>query len=303
LTLRSPGRLAHQRIIVMTYQEGNWRSPDGLTLHYRDYPGSKARTPVLCVPGLTRNARDFSDLAEGLAGSRRVIVAELRGRGRSDYAPDPMTYVPPVYVGDIRALLVELSLGPVAWFGTSLGGIVAMLTGALEPRLLAGVLLNDIGPVIDPAGLARISSYAGQDSGWPDWEAAAAAQAATHAAAYPDYEPQEWLEMARRLCREEGGRIVPDYDPAIAIPFSVPPSGPVPDPWPLLNGLAHVPALLVRGALSDILSEATASRMLESLPAMELLTLPRIGHAPTLNEPGCAPAIDRLLARIDAQSN
>ncbi|MDO6414844.1 alpha/beta hydrolase [Sphingomonas sp. BIUV-7] len=284
----------------MPYEDRTWLSADGLTLHYRDYPGSDAATPLLCVPGLTRNARDFATLAERLSGPRRVIVVELRGRGLSQYAPDPMTYVPPVYAGDVRALLHGLALGPVALFGTSLGGIVAMLLGTIEPALLAGILLNDIGPVIDPAGVARIASYAGTGESWPDWDAAAAAQAATHAAAYPDYGAADWLGMAHRIAREEAGRIVTDYDPAIAIPFSLPPPDPAPDPWPLIDGFEGLPALLVRGALSDILSEAPAARMIERLPLMELLTVPRIGHAPTLDEPECVAAIDRLLARIDA---
>lgn len=284
----------------MPYQDCSWLSPDGLVLHYRDYPGDPGATPVLCVPGLTRNARDFARLAERRSATRRVIVVELRGRGESDYAPDPMTYVPPVYVGDIMALLARLELGPVAWIGTSLGGIVAMLAASVAPALLAGVLLNDIGPEIDPAGVARISSYAGKSAGWPDWDAAAEAQRTFHAAAYPDYGADDWLDMARRLCREQEGRIVADYDPAIAVPFAVPPPDPAPDPWPMLDGLAGKPALLVRGGLSDILSEATAARMAASLPDLERLDLPRAGHAPTLDEPECGRAIDRLLTRIDA---
>lgn len=289
----------------MSYQDRIWLSADGLSLHYRDYPGSDAATPVLCVPGLTRNARDFAALAERLAGPRRVIVAELRGRGMSHYAADPMTYVPPVYAADIAGLIEQLGIGPVALFGTSLGGIVAMLLGAMKPELLAGVLLNDIGPVIDPAGLARITSYTGKGKGWPDWETAARAQAQTHADAYPDYGPADWMDMARRLCREEGGRIVTDYDPAIAVPFSAPPpepaADPAPDPWSLLDGFAGKPVLLVRGGLSDILSEATAAKMAEILPLLRRVTLPRIGHTPTLDEPKCEPHINDLLVRIDVQ--
>ncbi|PZU09688.1 MAG: alpha/beta hydrolase [Sphingomonas sp.] len=284
----------------MPYADCTWLSPDGLTLHYRDYPGDPGKAPILCLPGLTRNARDFAVLAERLAGPRRVIVAELRGRGLSAYAPDPMTYVPPIYAGDVIALLHQLAIGPVACFGTSLGGIVAMLIGAARPDLLAAVLLNDVGPVIDPAGLARIASYTGRGEGWSNWYEAAAAQGEVHADAYPDYGAADWMDMARRLCREEeGGRIVTDYDPAIAIPFSVPPPDPAPDPWPLLNGLAGKPALLVRGGLSDILSEETAERMVQALPLMERITLPRVGHAPTLEEAECGPAINALLARID----
>lgn len=282
------------------YQDGTWLSPDGLTLHYRDYPGNPERTPIVCVPGLTRNARDFANLAERLSGERRVIVAELRGRGLSQWATDPMTYLPPVYAGDIRALIQTLAIGPVALFGTSLGGVVGMLLAAIDRGLLAGVLLNDIGPVIEPEGIARIVSYVGAAQTWPDWEAAAAAQAMVHAAAYPDYGPADWLAMAQRLCRETVDGIVLDYDPAIATPFAFPPPDPAPDPWPLLDGLVGLPALLVRGGLSDVLSVATATRMAERLPGLEMVELPRIGHAPTLDEGPCEPAILRLLNRIDA---
>jgi pimeloyl-ACP methyl ester carboxylesterase len=288
----------------MPYEDRTWLSADGLTLHYRDYPGGDAATPVLCIPGLTRNARDYATLAERLAGERRVIVVELRGRGLSDYAPDPLTYVPPVYAGDIIALLQQLNVGPVALIGTSLGGIIAMLLGAMNPALLAGVLLNDIGPVIDPEGLARIGSYVGKGDGWPSWQAAADAQAATHAEAFPDYGPADWLAMAHRVCRDDGGRIVTDYDPGIAAPFAAAPGpapDPAPDPWLLLKGFEGKPALLVRGDLSDILSEATAVRMAETLPLVRRVTLPRMGHAPTLDEPECDPAIDDWLARIDAK--
>jgi pimeloyl-ACP methyl ester carboxylesterase len=282
------------------WQDGWWRSADGLTLHYRDYPGDPARAPVLCIPGLTRNARDFARLAMELAGTRRVIVVELRGRGKSERSADPMTYVPPVYLRDVALLLGELALPKVAIFGTSLGGLLAMLLAATEPHLLAGVLLNDIGPVIEPAGLARIRSYVGGDARWSGWQEAALAQAAVHGPAYPLYSDGDWRAMAERLCvADPEVGITTDYDPAIALPFDVPAPDPPLDLWPAFQALAGLPGLIVRGAISDILSMATADEMVRRVPSFDLVTVPATGHAPTLDEPEATEAIHHLLARID----
>lgn len=283
------------------YADGYWLSDDGLRLHYRDYPGDAARVPLLCVPGLTRNARDFEGVAARLAGERRVIVAELRGRGESAWAKDAISYAPPVYLQDLRALIAGLGLARLAMFGTSLGGLLAMMVAASAPGLLAGLLLNDIGPVIEEAGLARIRGYVGRGTSWPTWLHAARGLAEVHGAAYPGYAAADWLLMAHRLCRPTPqGRIVADYDMRIAEPFRLPPPDPAPDPWPLLDGIAGIPALLLHGALSDILSAASAAEMARRLPLLELATVADTGHAPTLDEPECAAAVDRLLARIDA---
>ena len=153
-----------------------YTSPDGLKLHYRDYPGpSNAPFAVLCIPGLTRNARDFEELAPHLAAKYRVLCVELRGRGLSEYAKDPMTYVPPVYVRDVAALIKAASLSQVALIGTSLGGIISMVLAGVMPAKLLGVVLNDIGPEIDPAGLARIAGYLGKTKPVTTWDEAAAA--------------------------------------------------------------------------------------------------------------------------------
>lgn len=282
------------------YADGWWLSGDGLSLHYRDYAGVAERAPLLCVPGLTRNARDFDALAERLAGTRRIIVAELRGRGQSAYAKDAMTYLPPVYLQDLLALLASLGNPRVVMIGTSLGGLLAMMLAVAARPLLAGVLLNDIGPVLEPAGLRRIRSYVGRGTSWPTWLHAARAIAETHGDAYPDYDLADWTAMAHRLCRlTEQGRIVTDYDVRVAEPFRIDPGDATVDLWPALLALAGMPSLLVHGALSDILSAGTAAEMARRLPDMELVTLPRIGHAPTLDEPESAAAIDRLLLRID----
>ncbi|WP_174274426.1 alpha/beta fold hydrolase [Sphingomonas bacterium] len=281
------------------WRDGYWTSADGLTLHYRDYPGDPAATPVICIPGLTRNARDFAAVADRLAGGRRVIVVELRGRGMSDWSPDFATYHAAGYVGDVRALLAALDLPRFVIFGTSLGGIIAMVLGASGQSGLAGVLLNDIGPVIEEAGLERIRGYIGP-ARWPSWEAAARAMAETHGHAFPDFEAADWRAMAERLAIEKDGAIVGDYDPAIAILVAMPTPAPA-EPWRLIEGFEAMPTLLVHGALSDILSAGTAAAMARRLPRMETVTLPRVGHPPLLTEPGVEAAIDRLLAAVDSR--
>ncbi|MCZ4342671.1 alpha/beta hydrolase [Sphingomonadaceae bacterium G21617-S1] len=283
------------------WQDGHWLSKDGLRLHYRDYPSSarSRRPPILCIPGLTRNARDFAAVADRLAGKYRVIVAELRGRGKSERAKDPMSYVPATYLEDLTALIEQRALDRFILFGTSLGGILSMLIAATHPGKVAGMLLNDIGPAIDPAGLARIRVYVGKSGSYPTWLHAARSLADVHKAAYPDYKLDQWLEMAKRLCRlTDAGRIVSDYDSAIAEPFRVPGNESAGDLWPLVDALKPFPSLLIRGGLSDIISAETADRMTAELPLLERIDLPRIGHAPTLFEPESEAAIDRLLARV-----
>ncbi len=282
------------------YEDGTWYTADGLRLHFRNYPGDPSHTPVLCSPGLTRNARDFEGVAARLAGKRRVLCVDLRGRGESDKASDPLSYVPPVYLQDLLALIAEQALPPLVVFGTSLGGLLAMLMGLTARPALKGVLLNDVGPELGAEGMARIRSYVGMDTRFASWAAAARAIAANHAGAFPDYGDADWLTWARRMCREDAdGRIVFDYDMGIAEPLKLPPPDPPFDLWPAFETLEGLPALLVRGALSDVLSAETASEMARRVPTMDFLTLPHIGHAPTLEEPDAVAAIDRLLAQVD----
>lgn len=281
------------------WTDGYWWSNDGLRLHYRDYPGREDRPPILCLPGLTRNARDFATTADRLAGEWRLIVLELRGRGESGYAKDPLTYVPLVYLQDIEALLAELKLDQVILFGTSLGGILTMLLGATGHARIRAAMLNDIGPVIDDAGLDRIRTNVGRAASWPTWLHAARQIAANNAASYPDYDLAQWLSMAKRLCRlTPQGRVVYDYDMKIAEPFRLPGGEAGVDLWPAFVSLKGVPTLLLRGELSDILSAETALEMARRHGDLDLVTVPRIGHAPTLDEPESIAGIDRLLARL-----
>jgi pimeloyl-ACP methyl ester carboxylesterase len=280
------------------YSDGYWWSKDGLRLHYRDYPGSADKPPVLCFPGLTRNARDYAPLAERLAGERRVILVEFRGRGESAYAKDPMSYVPLTYLQDVEALLVELGIERLVAVGTSLGGLVTMLLAATDGGKLAGVVLNDVGPEIDQAGLARIRTYVGKAVWHPTWMHAARAVAEGNADVYPDYGIEDWLRMAKRLYRvNSSGRIVLDYDMKIAEPFRVPGNEAGPDMWPTIDALKGKPVLIVRGERSDILSAETAAKMIARVKGAELVTVAGVGHAPTLDEPEAVAAIERLLGK------
>ncbi|MEN2785612.1 alpha/beta fold hydrolase [Sphingomonas qilianensis] len=284
---------------MAAYENKYWWSNDGVRLHYRDYPGPRDKPPILCIPGLTRNARDYAALAERLGGEWRVIAIDLRGRGESGYAKDPMSYVPLTYVQDVEGLLGELGVARYVAFGTSLGGIVTMLLAGTAREKIVGALLNDVGPEIETAGLSRIRTYVGKSNTWPTWMHAARAVMEGNAEVYPHYTIHDWLGMAKRLYRLNGaGRIVLDYDMKIAEPFRVPGNEAGPDMWRALEQLQGVPTLIVRGERSDVLGPRTAARMAETLAGSELVTVEGVGHTPTLCEPAVVAGIERLLERV-----
>lgn len=286
-----------------SYEDKRWKSADGLELYYRDYAGGEGadkRRPVICMHGLTRNSRDFAELAEHLAANgRRVIVPEMRGRGLSDYAPDSDTYNPKQYVADVEVLLSELGIEPVIAIGTSMGGLMTMLLAAAKPGRFAGVVMNDIGPIVDIEGLERIGGYVGQGRSYPTWMHAARSIAEVHSEAFPDYDLDQWLEMAKRtLVVSQNGRISYDYDMAIAEPFAQPGNAAPSNLWPAFETLRNVPMVLLRGELTDLLSLDTVKQMEAHNPAMKTVTVPRVGHAPTLDEPEARAAIDELLESL-----
>lgn len=285
--------------MAASYEDRYWTSSDGLNLHYRNYPGPEggtAKLPVLCMHGLTRNARDFAALAEALSATRRVIVPEMRGRGMSDYAPDSDTYSPITYVADVEKLLAEQGIDRFVVVGTSMGGLMTMLMAAGKPGRMAAVVMNDIGPVVEAEGLARISGYVGQGRSYPTWVHAARGLAEAHGAAFPDYTLDQWLDMAKRtMVVSQNGRIVFDYDMAIAEPFAKPGNAAPPNLWLAFEALAGVPMLLVRGELSDLLTPETVRQMGVRNPAMRTVTVARVGHAPTLDEPEVRGPILALL--------
>jgi pimeloyl-ACP methyl ester carboxylesterase len=281
------------------WSDGWWTAADGLRLHYRDYAGSADRPPILCIPGLTRNARDFEGVADRLKGRWRLICVELRGRGQSDHAKDPMTYVPPTYWQDVEALIAGLELKRFVLFGTSLGGLITMLLALAGKDRIAGALLNDIGPELEQGGLEHIRSYVGRSQSWPTWLHAARFLCEAQSDRYPDWDIGRWLVYAKRLCKlNQSGRIVFDYDMRIAEPFRQPGGDTGFDLWTAFAALKAIPSLIVHGGISDLLSAATVERMLAENPAMEAVTVPNVGHAPTLEEPEAVAGIDRLLARV-----
>ena len=283
------------------WRDHYWWSNDGVRLHARVYDppigADENLPPVLCIPGLTRNARDFDVLAPHLAQRARVYALSLRGRGESGYAKDAMSYVPLTYAQDVVALLASDNIGRFASIGTSLGGLVTMLLAATQHGRVAAAVLNDVGPELNPAGLERIKTYVGQASSYPTWVHAARAIGIANAAVCPGWGLDEWLVMAKRthrLTRE--GRIVPDYDSNIAQPFRLPGGEAGVDLWPAFDALAGVPTLVLRGELSDNLTADAAARMAARLPDdVRLVTVAGVGHAPTLDEPDAVAAIDGLL--------
>ena len=281
------------------YEDRHFVVRDGLRLHYRDYPGSPDHPPLLCLPGLTRNARDFAELAERYSPRFRVLALDFRGRGGSDYDPIPARYLPPTYAYDVVELLDQLAIDQAIFVGTSLGGLVTMGLAVIAPTRVAGAILNDVGPEIAEAGIERIKSYAGKAARFKSWEEAAAAVAANNGEAFANYTHDDWLKMARRNCREENGEIVFDYDMAIASPFAAANAGPQVDLWPFFLALAQKPLLVVRGGTSDLITAEIAEKMRAAAPAMKSAVVPNVGHAPDLGEPEAVAAIDGFLAEFD----
>lgn len=282
-----------------TFQDRYWTSPDGLKLHFRDYPGDTTKLPVLCLHGLTRNARDFELLAAHISPSRRVLAIDVRGRGDSEYAKDSATYNPATYVGDVLALLAQEGIDRFVSIGTSMGGLMTMLLAAVAPGRIAGAVLNDIGPEVDPAGIDRIREYLGQARSFPTWMHAARSLQEVHGGSHPGFAIEDWLVMAKRcMVIQQNGRIGFDYDMAIAEPFRDADGAVPPDLWPAFDGLKGVPLLIVRGGASDLLKADTLDRMLARHGDAEAVVIPNVGHAPTLDESEAVAGIDRLLDRV-----
>lgn len=287
----------------IAYEDRWWWSKDGIRLHARHYvpvdEPARVAPPVLCLPGLTRNARDFDRLAPHIARNRPVFCLDFRGRGESGYSKDAMTYTPLIYAQDVVALIDELQIERFALVGTSLGGIVSMLLAATLPGRVAAVALNDVGPAIEENGLARIRSYVGSSVSYPTWVHAARAVGEAFGDTYPDWTLDDWLVFVKRTHRlTPEGRITLDYDANIAVPFRAPGGEVGVDLWPAFAALKGVPTLILRGALSDLFADATAQRMLAALDKGKLVTIARVGHAPTLDEPEAVKAIDALLKGI-----
>jgi pimeloyl-ACP methyl ester carboxylesterase len=272
-------------------------SADGLSLYGRDYPANSDATPILCLAGLTRTSRDFEPLAQWLAGTRRLITMDYRGRGRSAYATDPTTYRPDVELADVLLLLDHLGIERANVIGTSRGGIIAMIMAAQFPRRLNGVLLNDVGPVLERAALIRIRSYLGKASRFKQWSDAVAALKARNPGFESLSEP-EWLSFARRVFIDKEGWISHDYDLRLGKTFPTEEEiekAQSPDLWPFFDALSAFPVMVLRAEHSDLLSAATVTQMKKRHPRLAANTIKDRGHVPFLDEPDARDAIEAWL--------
>ncbi len=300
----------------MSFTDFFWTSHEGLPLHARDYApvGDVRKLPVICIHGLTRNARDFEDLAPRIAATgRRVLAVDVRGRGLSARDPNPMNYHPGTYAADVIALLDAAGIEQAVFVGTSMGGLITMVLTSIKPEAIAAAVLNDVGPELSPIGLARIAGYTGLASRFETWSDAVAYAKAINEAAFPAYGPRDWDAFARRLFDEKDGGYVLAYDPDISAPIKAAAEAAAqmaaksqaeggqalapPDMYPLFRALAKDrPLLLVRGGISDLIDPAIAERMRAAAPSMGYAEVPGVGHAPMLTEPEAWAAIENLLA-------
>ncbi len=281
------------------YSEIHWQSHDGLRLYARLYEGPDGAAPtILCLHGLTRNSRDFEDLAPHLKRRYRIIVPDLRGRGCSARDPHFQNYQPATYLKDILALLAAADAPRVAVIGTSLGGMLAMMLAVTQPARVAAIVLNDVGPEVDPAGVERIKQYAGRLAPARTWSEAIAQTRTVYGDAWPDLRSERWERLARRGYREDAsGEVGIDADPGIGEALRAAPAAAL-DLWPLWKSLRDVPTLAIRGARSDILSAGTFARMRNENPKLQQLTVANRGHVPLLDEPECLTAIDEFLSHV-----
>lgn len=284
-------------------RERHYTSEDNLRLFFRDFGDPDwPFLPVLCLPGLTRNSKDFDRLAGWLAdpsrsAPRRVIAPDLRGRGRSAYDPNWRNYMGRVYLNDLRHLLASTGIARVIVVGVSMGGLLGMAMATALPTVLAGLVINDIGPEVDHAGQSRILAYISRDHPQPDWPSAAKhlRQRLPNLSIRTE---EEWLSFAQATFRKgEDGVLHFDWDLALANPLRTNAEAGV-DLWALWRAARTTPALVIRGGLSDILSEATLDRMRADRPDLAHVTLPGVGHAPTLNEPPIREVLDEFLRQF-----
>jgi pimeloyl-ACP methyl ester carboxylesterase len=269
----------------MKFEDRHFLAADGLRLHARVYePKSAAGETVVCLAGLTRNARDFHLLALHLSRSRRVICMDYRGRGGSDHDPDFSHYNVAQEAEDVIAGMTAFGIEYSDFIGTSRGGIILHLLSAMRPSLLGRVVLNDIGPQIEGAGLMQIKAYLERAPKPKDWADAAALQKALHGKEFPALSGADWEIHARAIYRERGkDDIIADFDPALLKTMAaVDPAAPLPSMWNQFAGLAKMPLLAVRGENSKLLSEETVAEMGRRHPGMRRISVPGQGHAPML---------------------
>lgn len=284
---------------------------NGLKLYGRHYPARHAspdaarlrRRPLLCLAGLTRNSRDFGQVALALSegeAARDVYTLDSRGRGQSDYDSDWRNYTVPCEMQDALDFMIARGLQGSAILGTSRGGLIAMVMAAAQPGFLGPVILNDIGPVIERDGLGRIASYVGRMPLPRDWKEAAGIVRDMNAKAFTAVPEHEWEPVARQIFNEKNGRPAPGYDPKLGQAFSAV-DGPIPPLWPQFDALKRVPVMVIRGTNSDLLSESTVEAMRQRHPDLTELAVAGHGHAPLLRDEASIGAIRHFLQRTDGK--
>lgn len=287
---------------MQNYSDYWYQSSDGLRLYARQYGLANAEQTIICIPGLTRNSADFAPLCEHLAVRYRIFAVDLRGRGNSDYDSNPQNYHPATYASDMICLLDDLKLSSAIFIGTSLGGLVSIVLAATAPERVVAATLNDIGPEADQAGLDRIKSYVSNPNSARNWAEAAANTKSTLGHAYPNFSDDDWQQFTKNIYRENAqGQPELSYDPNIALLLQQQNDAPPANLWPLFRLIRDTPLLLIRGALSDILSSDCVAKMQDQQADMQFIEVPNCGHAPLLSEPSALGAIDRFLNKIKAK--
>ena len=290
---------------LSTYSELRFTSTDGLQLYARDYPAAsgRARLPVICIHGLTRNASDFEEVAPWIASQgRRVLAVDVRGRGNSAHDPEPAHYNPVVYAGDVGKLARDLGIGRAVFIGTSMGGLITMTLAMRRLDLIAAAVLNDIGPALSLRGLERIAGYVGGGKPPASWDEATEYVRAINGCAFPSNTDEDWHKWARRAFADTGtGALAMRYDPNIAVPIKagkIKPSSMI--ARYAFRRLARArPTLLIRGALSDLIEPEQVAQMRAAAPSLAVAEVPDVGHAPMLMESASQAALRAFLDQVD----
>ncbi|MDE1996287.1 MAG: alpha/beta hydrolase [Rhizobiaceae bacterium] len=280
---------------------------DGLKLYARDYghddPRIADRPPVICLPGLTRNSRDFHQLALLLSQDRtaphRIITLDARGRGASAWDDDKSHYNLVVESQDVLSLCSTLDIEQAIFIGTSRGGLVLHILGASRPEVLKAVVFNDIAPVLEKDGLRDIRDYLNRDRKPSDWREAAEILKENHGASFTTLSQDDWYDMARAIYTDANGKIVADFDPAIAAQLkTLDLEAPLPDLWTQFETLRDIPLMVIRGENSKLLTEATLNEMAHRHPGMVAKIATGQGHAPILHLGDIPAAIRRFIATV-----
>jgi pimeloyl-ACP methyl ester carboxylesterase len=281
------------------FEDRYFTSADGLRLYCRDYAGPSDAVPVLCLPGLTRNSRDFAALAAWLSGERRVVCPDFRGRGKSDYDPEWRNYHPAQYAADTWGLLDELGLDKVVLIGTSLGGWMAMLMNYQQAGRIAAAIMNDIGPEANPEGIARVTAGAGRLDRVSTIEEAIAQAKGIYEIAFPDWDDEQWRIYTETTYRQtDDGHFDLNFDRNIGHAAREGVSGLTVEPWDLFDSLRDVPTLVIHGELSDILTENIILKMQQRKPDLRVAGVSNRGHAPLLDEKEAVDAIETFLQNL-----